>query len=103
MDNTQTIIKRKVSDLKPGDVIMPPPREVSLWMRDTLKREGLPESDLLLTIVEVKKGRTDTRGDWTVIKAKHTEGWLRRYSNSDPMRNLFSFKARPDTLWLVAE
>ena len=71
-------MKVAVRDLRPGDVIMPPAREVSLWMRRTLEQEGLAEEALYLTVIEVKEGRSDRNGSWIVVKAIHTPEWLAR-------------------------
>ena len=39
--------------LKIGDVIMPPSREVQLWMRREMQSKGLQETALHLTIAEI--------------------------------------------------
>jgi hypothetical protein len=84
-----------VSTLKIGDVIMPPAREVSLWMRRHCQEQGLSESALHLTITEIKEGSSDKKGAWLIIKADHNDEWC----GNSKLRN-FSFKARPDSSWL---
>lgn len=85
--------KTLVRDLKVGDVIMPPAREVSLWMRRTLQERNLPESALHLTITKITDGAPDKRGPWLVVVCDQTPEW--RQGATYP----FTFKARPDTPW----
>lgn len=84
----------KAQDLKIGDVIMPPAREVRLWMRRDLQGRNLPESALYLTVSSVQEGAPDTRGRWLLITADHAQEWLQGRANSS-----FRFKARPETSW----
>jgi len=87
--------KVTVNTLKVGDVIMPPAREVSLWMRRDCQEKGLSESALHLTITEIKEGNYDKGGLWLIIKADHNDEW-----NAGRKAFPFSFKARPDSSWL---
>ncbi len=61
------------SDVKAGDLVMPPAREVRLWMRRDCQDKGLEESALLLTVAEViEGGKIDKGGPWTYIKARYS-------------------------------
>jgi hypothetical protein len=86
-----------VQDLKIGDTIMPPARELSLWMRKRLQEKNLPESALHLTITEIIEGASDKRGRWLIIRTNQTPEW-----NAGGKDLPFSFKARPETPWLTA-
>lgn len=84
--------------IRPGDVIMPPAREVSLWMRRHLRTYDLPESALHLTVTAVQEGAPDTRGRWLIVTAWQSPDWyLRPERVSGP--HPFRFKARPETPW----
>lgn len=81
-----------VETLRAGDVILPPARELSLWMRRHARERGLSDAALNLTVIRTREGNPDTRGRWVVVEAAHTEEWgLRAFP--------FIFKARPGTLW----
>lgn len=56
------------ADLKPGDVITPPERELRLWMRRSLAENDLPESAAHITVTAVYEGKPDTRGTWLVVR-----------------------------------
>ena len=88
------MVKIRVDALKVGDVIMPPPREVQLWMRRHCAEKGLPESALHLTIIGIEEALPDKRGRWIRITSKQTPEWIGG-GNSHPFR----FKARPKTPW----
>lgn len=94
MATTETI---KASEIKPGDVILPPERELRLWMRRHCAENGMTESALNLTVREVKQGRPDKRGPWLVVVTDQTPEWNAGHERTFP----FTFKARPDTLWPV--
>ena len=80
--------------LRIGDVIMPPPRDVQLWMRRECKERGLPESALHLTITGIEEAYPDDRGPWLLVTADQTAEW-----NAGSMPLPFKFKVRPGTLW----
>ncbi len=84
----------KVSELKLGDVIMPPAREVKLWMRRELKGRNLPETALYLTITGIEEGAPDKAGRWVHITADQAREW---FQGRKPYP--FKFKARPETSW----
>jgi hypothetical protein len=78
--------------LKPGDVILPPERELRLWMRRENAAMGLPESALNLRVKTVEEAAPDKRGRWVLVTAEHlAPEWSRSYP--------FKFKARPGTPW----
>jgi len=90
-------MKKHASKIKVGDVIMPPPREVRLWMARTCKEEGLPESALYLTVTAIKESALGKDGRrWLRISSLQTPEWTRGRRNRD-----FVFKVRPETLWLM--
>ncbi len=82
--------------IKIGDVIMPPERELRLWMRRHVAQKGLTESALHLRVKEVMEGKPDKNGRWLFIKTEHTDTLA---FNLFP----FSFKARPKTPWQIVE
>lgn len=83
--------------LKVGDVIMPPAREVRLWMRRALAERNLPESALYLTVTAIAEGTPDKRGRWLWVVADHAAAWFPDGCKPYP----FKFKARPETPWQV--
>lgn len=97
-ENSPMTMKIRASELKIGDVIMPPPREVSLWMRRTCKEKNLPETALYQTIVEIKEGTPDVRGSWLLITCDQTPEWCADYVNGPAP---FTFKVRPQTPWIT--
>ena len=100
-------MKKKVEDLKVGDVIAPPAREVSLWMKRDAREKGLPESVLAITIETIYQGEPDKRGGWVCIAGYLPEAWYTT-TGADNIRQpgkryLFRFKARPATPWIVVQ
>lgn len=87
----------KCSEIKIGDVIMPPAREVRLWMRRHATEYGLPDSALYLTVARVDEGVADKTGPWLLIECNHSERW----NANRPKPSPFTFKARPSTEWIV--
>jgi hypothetical protein len=88
--------KRIADELKVGDVIMPPPRELQLWMRRDIAKRGLPESALHLTITNIVWGTPDKRGRWLLVTADHAIEW---HAGRKPYP--IKFKVRPETPWEV--
>ena len=86
--------KVRAEILKIGDQIMPPAREVQLWMRRHLQERDLPESALYLTITSIEEGLPDKRGRWLIVTADQSAEW-NEGRNAMPFR----FKARPETPW----
>lgn len=75
---------------KPGDKVLPPAREINLWMKRALVEKGLPFSALFLTVIEViPAAKVDKRGPWTKIRA--------RYSQEFGQGNGINFLVRPTT------
>lgn len=85
--------------LKPGDTILPPPREIQLWMRRHCEERGLAESALHLTVTAIDEGMPDKKGRWLIIRTLHTPEWCANCVKTDPAAHPFNFKARPETLW----
>lgn len=77
------------ADLKTGDVILPPARELSLWMRRRVVEEGLPESALHITVTSVEQASPDKRGAWLIVRG---EGGL---------LSTWAIKVRPETPWPI--
>lgn len=98
MSKTATQTRINAEDLKPGMVILPPAREISLWIKRHLAEKGLPEESMYLTIVSVREGYADKKGRWILVKCDHTDEW-----NAGRMGYTTTFKARPETLWPVVE
>jgi hypothetical protein len=83
--------------LRVGDVILPPDRELRLWMRRDAQARGLPESALYLTVTDVREGNPDKGGRWLIVTSDQTPEW-----NGDRVRPYpFKFKVRPETPWTV--
>lgn len=94
MEATQT--KIAAQDLTPGMVILPPAREISLWIRKHCQDLGLPESAMFLTVISVTEGRADKTGRWLLVRANHSDAW-----NKGHIAHPWTFKARPETSWPV--
>jgi hypothetical protein len=92
---TTTMIKVRAETLQVGDKIMPPSREVSLWMRRDIQERNLSESALLLTVTEIREGKSDKNGRWLVVSSDQSAEWNEGRNQRFPFR----FKARPETLW----
>jgi len=89
----------KVSDIKVGDLIYPPQREISLWMQRALRDKDLDETALLLTVVEVRPStKIDKNGPWTFVKGQYTKEWCKDYVEPDKPQYM-NFLARPHTPW----
>ena len=87
--------------LKIGDTIMPPAREVNLWMRRSAQERNLSGSALHLTITSIAESTPDKRGRWLLISTDQSAEW-----NADSVRNPplpFRFKVRPETPWQKIE
>lgn len=86
--------KVQASTLKAGDVVMPPEREVRLWMRRTITERGLSESALHLTVTKIEEGAPDKKGRWILVTADYSAEF---YGDRKPWP--ITFRARPDTPW----
>lgn len=86
--------KVRAETLKIGDKILPPAREIQLWMRRDLEERNLPETALHMTITSIHEGVADKRGRWLVISADQTPEWL-----GERKPYPFKFKVRPETSW----
>lgn len=84
--------KQPIEQVKVGNVILPPERELRLWMRRHAKSQGWPETALHLTVRDIYEGSPDKTGRWIIVKCEYPSEWLHR---------TFNFKARPSTLWSV--
>ena len=83
-------------EIQCGDVIMPPRREVSLWMRRTCRERGLSDAAMYLSVTDVRDGTPDKGGPWLIVTADQTEEW-----NSGRRALPFRFKVRPATPWVM--
>ena len=88
-------MKTPANTLQIGDTILPPPRELQLWMRKRLQEKGLNESALYLTVTSIEEGAPDKKGRWLIVRTDQTEEWC-----AGGKRLPFSFKVRPETPWL---
>jgi hypothetical protein len=82
------------NEINIGDVVLPPERELRLWMRRHVQDKNLPESALHLHVTEVSES-SDKRGPWRIIKTHHDPSWGHTLA--------FTFRARPETPWLIIE
>jgi hypothetical protein len=85
--------------LKIGDTILPPAREVNLWMRRHCQENNLPESALHLTITDIVEGTPDKRGRWLIVRTEQSAAWNAGRPKAIP----FNFKARPETSWPLVQ
>lgn len=85
-----------IEQVKPGQIILPPERELRLWMRKYLKERQLSEQALYLTVREIYEGSSDKKGRWLIVKCDQSTEWDAGKNNRS-----FNFKARPATLWPV--
>lgn len=90
----------KVSDIKIGDLIYPPQREIRLWMTKALSEKELDETALLLTVVELRDSKPDKNGPWTFVKAQYSKAWTSDYAEPEAPQYM-SFLARPHTPWKI--
>ena len=87
-----------IEQLQVGDIILPPARELRLWMNRCCCERNLSDDAVQLTIREKYEGAPDIRGRWIVVKCDHTEEW-----NAGRPATSFNFKARPETVWPLIE
>jgi hypothetical protein len=78
-----------------GDVILPPKRELRLWMYRWINERGLSPEALNLTVSAIREGKPDKNGRWLVIKADHCP----TFGSEIP----FSFKVRPESQWSLGK
>jgi hypothetical protein len=98
--NTTNTAKVKVSEIKVGDSIYPPKREIGLWMGKALVEKGLQEAALILKVVEVRESQPDKNGRWIFVKGQYSREWTKTYA--EPERaHYMTFRARPETPWIV--
>jgi hypothetical protein len=89
--------KVPADSLKVGDMVMPPEREMRLWMIRDAAEKGMSPSDLGILLTDVHEGEPDKGGRWIFLTGYLRDQWYagrRQY----PMK----FKARPNTPWPVA-
>ncbi|HEX8851183.1 MAG TPA: hypothetical protein VF761_16780 [Gemmatimonadaceae bacterium] len=92
------IVKRCASTIAVGDQIMPPARELRLWLRRNLAEKGMTEAEAIMTVTEVKQGAPDKRGPWLLVTAFMPDAW---YAECPSGPYPWTFHIRPDTLWPV--
>lgn len=96
-----TTTKIKASEIKVGDVVMPPDRELSLWMRRHIAEKGLSANALHLTVAAIDRS-ADKRGEWIHIKGEYNAEW--KSTNADPSRpSYMSFKTLAGKAWPVVK
>lgn len=101
VESTYMRTHTKVSDIKVGDLIYPPQREIGLWMTKALRDKELDETALIMTVVEVRDSKPDKNGSWTFVKAQYSKAWTADYGEPDKAHYM-TFLARPHTPWKVA-
>jgi hypothetical protein len=87
--------KVRADALAVGDIVMPPERELRLWMRRDAAERGLTDKDLGIMLTEVREGAPDTRGRWILFSGYLPDHW---YKSGRPYK--WTFKARPETAWV---
>lgn len=88
--------RMQASQLTVGNVVLPPEREIRLWMKRALAERNLPESALHLTITSIDEGAPDKKGRWLRFTCQQAPEW---FQQTKPYP--FVFKARPETPWAV--
>jgi len=89
--------------VKPGDMVMPPERELRLWMRASLKEMGLPEDALLNRVLEVVPGfKVDKGGPWTLFRVLAGQAFTASYVAPYPKGREWTFCVRPTTAVYIA-
>lgn len=94
--NPRGIVAEKVpaDQLRIGDIVLPPDRELKLWMLRDAAAKGIAPGDLGIMLTEVNEGLADKRGRWLLFKGYLRDAW---YQGRKP--HPFTFKARPETPW----
>lgn len=94
--NPRGIVAEKVpaDQLRVGDIVLPPDRELKLWMLRDAAAKGIAPGDLGIMLTEVSEGFADKRGRWLLFKGYLRDAW---YQGRKP--HPFTFKARPETPW----
>jgi hypothetical protein len=93
-------MKTLASDIKIGDLVYPPSREISLWMKKALAEKELDETALLLTVVEARESKPDKNGPWIFVKGQYSKAWTSDYAEPD-RAHYMTFLARPQTPWKI--
>ena len=88
---TNNFQRVSVSTIAVGDIILPPERELQLWMRRYVLDNGLTSAALHLTVVSISEEGPDKRGIWLVFRTTQAPEW--------GARQPFVFRARPETQW----
>lgn len=81
----------RAEEIRVGDVIRPPEREMRLWMRRQIAAGHTAATELDLTVTEVREAAPDKNGPWLLVIAhapgRHVGQW--------------KIKVRPATPWPV--
>lgn len=85
-------------DIRAGDTVRPPERELRLWMRRDAAEKGLDDYALWLNVTEVRDFPPDKKGRWLVVEGFMAPQW---YGDRTPY--LWTFKVRPNTPWPIAD
>jgi hypothetical protein len=86
----------RAEDLKVGDIVMPPARELRLWMKRHGAEKGMRPDELGIMLVDIHEGQPDKLGRWIWFV-----GYLRDQFYTGGKQHEFRFKARPDTPWTL--
>jgi len=80
--------KVPAESLKVGDVVMPPEREMRLWMIRDAAEKGMSPTDLGIMLTDVHEGEPDKRGRWATSAMIGIRGVasIRSSSRRDPTR-----------------
>lgn len=92
-------MKVPIESLKPGDLILPPERELSLWMRQAALDKGLPYEALYLTVIGSEEGPPDKGGRWWRIEAVSSRLWRDKWFCGGIEAVPWRFRARVGKLW----
>jgi hypothetical protein len=91
--------KVRADSLKVGDIVMPPERELRLWMGKRAAEKGMKPQDLGIMLTSVREGASDKTGRWILLTGYLQDRWYADYAGGK--QHPMTFKARPDTMWPV--
>lgn len=87
----------RVDQIKIGDKILPPARELRLWMRRWAQEHNIPEAEIYMTVLTIEEASPTKKGRWLKITGKMSNTWDEG-KNPHP----FKFLAQPHTSWPLA-
>lgn len=87
--------KIAAGEIRVGDIIRPPAREMRLWMRRDAMARGLDDAALAMTVLEVSTD-ADAAGPLVRFSATMSDAW---HAGKPGTNRPWRFHARPTTRW----